>query len=87
MNKVTPIYGGHVPGEPVDDVIEVLEDLLARAKAGDLTGIAYALTEKDGKQGTGWVGAAGTRHPLGTALMMLNHRYSQGLLETATKVE
>lgn len=77
--EITPIHGGRVPGEPSASVIEDLERLLASAKAGQLIGFAYAGTHHDGSQCTGWAGEAGTRHPIGTAIMMLSHRYAERL--------
>jgi len=81
MSNVISLAPGNVPGEPDPDIIATLEGLLERAKSGEMTGIAYATVAIDGTQGTGWNGVAGTRHPLGTAVMMLSYRYAQRLLE------
>lgn len=78
--EISTIHGGRVPGVPSASVIDDLERLLGDAKAGRLIGFAYATANQDGSQGTGWAGEAGTRHPLGSAIMMLFHRYSAGLL-------
>jgi hypothetical protein len=80
VSNVISLAPGNVPGEPDPDIIAVLESLLERARQGHLTGLAYATVALDGAQGTGWSGVAGTRHPLGTAVMMLNHRYAEALL-------
>lgn len=82
MSNVVELQPGCIPGKPNDEIIATLEGLLERAKAGTLTAIAYAIVSVDGSQGTGWDGSAGTRHPLGTAIMMLNHRYSGALLHS-----
>lgn len=81
MAEIKTIHGGRVPGEPSAQVIEDLERLLAQAKDGTLIGFAYAGAHQDGSQVTGWSGEAGTRHPVGTAIMMLFHRYSARLLD------
>lgn len=81
MSNVISLAPGNIPGEPASEIISTLEDLLERARQGHLTGLAYATVAIDGSQGTGWDGVAGTRHPLGTAIMMLNHRYAAALLD------
>lgn len=73
-----------LPHQPVEDVVEVLRDLLARAERGDLTGIIYGTINANGEQGTGWTGGSGTRHSLSSCLMMVSHRYTSALLEGAT---
>lgn len=83
MAEIKTIHGGRLPGEPSKSVIEDLERLLAAAKAGTLIGFAYAGTHQDGSQVTGWAGEAGTRHPIGTAIMMLSHRYAERLRDPA----
>lgn len=75
MADVTTIHGGHIPGQPDPDVVKVAEDLLERAKAGTLIGLAYATVGDQGEQATGWVGAAGTRHQVGTGIDILQQRY------------
>lgn len=80
MSNVIALAPGNIPGEPDPEIIATLEGLLERAKSGELTGLAYATVTLDGTQGTGWQGVAGTRHPLGTAVMMLSHRYASALL-------
>lgn len=79
--EIKSIHGGHVTGQPDEDVVNILEALLERAKSGDLIGIAYATTNTNGDQATGWCGVAGTRHPVGTAITMLQHRYHAALME------
>lgn len=79
--SVVSIHGHSIPGEPEPGVVEDLERLLQEAKDGSLTAVAYAAVKASGAQATGWAGGSGTRHPLGTAIMMLSHRYAGGLLE------
>lgn len=80
MSRIATIHGGRAPNQPSEDIIAELERLLEIAKAGDLIGLAYVTVLQDGSQGTGWSGEAGSRHPMGTAIMMLNHRYAAALL-------
>lgn len=85
MAEIIAVHGGRAPGTPSKDIIASLESLLERAKAGELNGFAYAITSDSGSQATGWDGEAGSRHPLGTAIMMLNFRYAQGLVQRPLK--
>ena len=81
MSEVVPLRGERLPGQPDQSVVEDLEALLADAKAGTLIGFAYAGVKVSGVTCTGWSGAAGTRHPLSSAIAMLQHRYAEGLLK------
>lgn len=74
-NNVIPVHGGHIKGQPDPLVVQQLEELLQRAKAGTLIGFAYATVGSQIEQATGWVGAAGTRHAVGTAIDILQQRY------------
>lgn len=69
------------PDEAVADVITELEHMLEEARAGRLRAVGAALVYLDGKTGTSWAGALGTRYPLGGAIMMLQHRYAARLIE------
>lgn len=68
------------PGEANPDMVAVIEDLLDRAKSGELRGLAYATFASGDITGTGWEGSDGSRHPLSSAIAMLQHRYTQALL-------
>lgn len=48
--KVIGIHGGvsHRSGEPCETSIEALKDLLERAEAGEVQGVAVAYLDKDG---------------------------------------
>lgn len=76
MGDVVTVHGGHIAGLPDADVVKQLEELLERAKAGTLIGFAYATVGSQIEQATGWVGAAGTRHAVGTAIDILQQRYT-----------
>ena len=79
MSNVIALTGETVPGAPNDDIIQELEALLRRAKSGELIGLAYCTIGAQTK-GTGWSGNAGTRESIGTAIMMLHHRYAADML-------
>lgn len=79
-DNIAELRPGCDPRKPSADTIEDLERLLADARSGHLVGIAYATVNRDGSQGTGWSGIAGTRHTVGTAIMMLFHRYSAAMV-------
>ena len=79
--KVATIHGGRIPNTPSDEVVATLERLLLDAKAGNLVALAYAVVREGNGQSTGWDGEAGTRHTLGTAIAMLQHRYVGDMLE------
>lgn len=81
MSEVIPLRGERLPGQPAGNVVEDLEALLADAKAGRLIGFAYAAVKVSDVTVTGWSGAAGTRHPLCSAIAMLQHRYAEALLQ------
>lgn len=81
MGNVFSIGGATPPGQPVEDIVELLERLLEEAKAGDIRGIAYAISLNNGCKATGWEEADGSRDPLCTAIGILQHRYLAGLLD------
>ena len=78
---VIAFKGGTIPGEANDWIVEELESLLEKAKSGELRALAYATFSAGDFTGTGWVGSEGTRHPLSSAIMMLNSRYGEALRE------
>lgn len=67
--------------EPDQGVIDILENLLHRARKGDLRAIAYAIVNSDRSLGTGWAGASGSRDRVSSAIMILNSRYPLALVE------
>lgn len=85
MSKVVSLHGGPVgpttPSEPDENVIAVLEELLERAKTGEIRAMAYAYLLPEHALGTGWVGAdqAGGGIALGFAVSALQHEYYAGL--------
>lgn len=52
VSNVASLFGGPTgQAEPNETCIAALRDLLARAEAGEIIGIAMASLEKDGKSG------------------------------------
>lgn len=77
--SVVAFNGGPIPGEPVADVVERLETLLERAKAGEVVAIAFALLRPDGLVTTGWEVPDGERLRMAPGVMILAHRYGAAL--------
>lgn len=87
MSEVVGIHGGRAPGQPSQQIIETLESLLEEARAGVLVGLGYATVRTAGSAnnwtlGTGWSGEAadGLRYRLGSAIHMLDWRYTEAML-------
>jgi hypothetical protein len=78
-DNVIGFRGVALPGQPVANVVDLLKDLLARAEAGDIRGVAYAVTHDGGAYGTGWEAEYGQRNDIAAAIMALNNRYAQAL--------
>lgn len=82
--KVVALHGQALAGEAVPAVVEEVEEveeLLRRAKLGEITSIDIATTLLNGAVQTVWAGNGGTRYPLGAVIGMLHTRYSTMLLE------
>ncbi len=62
-DKIINLRGGHVqpaPGEPVLNVVEYLEEMLAEAKAGQIIAFAVIKVDKDLRMCTNWRHAGNT---------------------------
>lgn len=81
MSKIVAFKDSIPPGEVNEDMVATLESLLARAKSGDLRGFAYATFSIGDITGTGWEGSDGSRHPLSSAISILQQRYTRALME------
>jgi hypothetical protein len=63
-----------------DDIVEWLEDLLAKAKSGEIDAVAVAYVKPEHGFVTGWRGKENTRDRLGFATNALSHRYTAWVL-------
>jgi len=75
--------------EPVKEVVDCLERLLAEAKAGTLRSFSYAVVRTGSAIGTGWMldPKAPDSLTLGASIGHLNHRYYAMLTETSKPAE
>lgn len=76
MSEVLSFKGNTPAGHPVPEIVETIEDLLSRAKSGEIQAFAYAAscTAGDGFS-NGWDGNGGTRDQLGAAISHLQARF------------
>jgi hypothetical protein len=78
MTNVISLDGRPPVGAVNGEVVEVLEELLARARAGSIVGLMYATIRSDGTSGNGWTNVpAGMSHASG--LVHLNYRFGKEL--------
>ena len=76
-----------IPGDVNQDVVDRLEELLKRARSGELRAIAYTTVLANTGDplgfatGTGWIMAEGTKWALSAAVMTLHHRVGEMLAE------
>lgn len=76
MSNIHKLEGVALHGEPDEELIRSLEELLAAAKTGDIRALAYAVVLTNDVRGTGWDGVAGTATTLHSAIAMLMHRFT-----------
>lgn len=77
MADVIVLHEGKAPkgSEPQPDVVRVVEELLQRAKSGDIQAIAVTVVRANARIGTAWDGSErGYRHQLMAGVAMLEHR-------------
>ena len=73
MSNVIPFHKGDVviaTGEPRESVIKAIEDLLERARSGDIQGMAYAALYHDSLASWGIVGLCGPHSLIGAVEVM-----------------
>lgn len=87
MNKVVALRGGPAgptePEAPDETVIKILEEMLERAKTGEISAVALAYILPQHAVGTAWAGAnfVGGGIALGFAITSLEHSYYAGMKE------
>jgi hypothetical protein len=82
MAEVRSMFGQPiVPHEPCEKLVAGLEDLLEKARAGEITGLAAGWVTRSGKFGTFWDGDADTPVPLMVSVTALYRRFSDFVIE------
>lgn len=76
MSEVHSLHGGAIPqaGKPSEHVVRILEDRLARARAGEIVSVAVVTTKPNGDVSTEWHADANYRHDMIAGIAMLEHR-------------
>lgn len=74
MSNVVKIGEDTPKGMVNDNLVSLLEDLLARARDGEFVGFAYAATDGDDAHINGWE-SGGHNLLLSSAVAILNARY------------
>lgn len=82
MSDVHKLTEHLLPGEVEPALVEALEELLEQAKRGELTALAWASVRTNNYISNGWEGAGGTLFPLGAAVMCLQTRYANLMIES-----
>lgn len=80
MTNVVSMSGKAPPaalGEPRQDLIELLEDLLASAKSGMLQNLVATGFDKDGSRWAAWCTDPNTCYPMMGALTWLQLEYAE----------
>lgn len=86
MSKVVSISGGPIPVEgPDPEVIAHIEDLMERARRGEIKEIAVAWVSASGRIGNSWQGRTDGFVLMG-AISMLNHDYLSSASECSVSV-
>ena len=80
--SVVSIYGGPSSHGDNGDLVEQLEELLDRAKAGSITAMGMAFVNVDGSISTRWSGGDQSI-PMIAAISMLQHEFLTGLASPA----
>lgn len=74
-NNIVSIGGAIVPGTPEPEVVQILENLLAAAKRGEVIGLGVVTVSPEHTVMTSWTGALGTHFQLGYGVALLASRY------------
>lgn len=81
MTKIIGLYGQHVPGtqEPVESVVEALEEMLADAKAGTIIGLACAYVSNNHRAGYRLCGYLSGYSAIGAAQIVVTELISSAM--------
>jgi hypothetical protein len=78
VSKVVNLNGADVSQEAMNaDLVDMLEELLARAKAGEITSAAVAMVKIDASIATRWAGASSVV-PMAAAVGRLHFDFMTG---------
>jgi hypothetical protein len=75
-DKIVRLTDRMMAGDINQDIVTLLEQLLDRAKRGEIDGIAYATSAPNDVCATGWDGSGGTMFRLHSAVSTLHHRFN-----------
>ncbi len=83
MSKIVSLHGEEpvVSGAPVRCVVEMLQDLLARAERGEIAAAAIAAVNANRATITEWTESGGYRNDIAASVMVLHARVSSALSE------
>jgi len=76
--KVVTMYGETSTAAGNPDLVEQLEELLARVQAGSITAMGMAFVNSDGSVSTRWSGGDQVI-PMVAAISMLHHEFLTGM--------
>lgn len=83
MSNVTALPGFSVPSiDPVDEVVEILEAALQKARAGKLRGVAVVMVEGSPDAFETAYHASDSRHTMAAGVMSLNWQISRQMSES-----
>jgi hypothetical protein len=72
---------GPVIGEPEKDIVEMLEELMERAKAGALRGFGYFLVDGANSVESGWADGCASADGMVSGASKLQHRVLRAVTE------
>jgi hypothetical protein len=82
-DKIVALRGGNIEhGEPNHEVVQMLENLLGKARSGHLLGIAFAAVCEGGVRERGWSCESGQDEVLAFQLMRVVHRLNTDMDKT-----
>lgn len=84
MAEIIDVFGGPSPDQPVEDLVLIAEDLLAKAKSGKLRGIAYAAAYEQVGESVVYY-SPGKLHALGGFVLALSHQMANEIADTCVE--
>lgn len=83
MSNVVPLGNFSVPDSgPVEKVVDIFEEMLAKAKEGKIVGVAVVVAERDPLAfETVYHGAQNSRHTLAAGVLALGYQFGRNMVE------